>query len=144
MSAPVFVDTNVLVYLRDSTEPDKQRCAAEWMAYLWDSGEGRLSVQVLQEYYVTVTAKLDPGMPAGNARDDVSALRTWRPLEPDLDLVEGAWGIQDRFDFSFWDALIVASAQRLGCGTLLTEDLQDAQDLEGLVVRSPFTNAPPG
>lgn len=138
----VFIDTNVLVYLRDSTESGKQAAAAEWMARLWDTGRGRLSVQVLQEYYVTVTAKLDPGLPAVDAREDVVALRSWRPLEASLELLENAWSAQDRYGFSFWDALIVAAARRLGCGVLLTEDLQDGQELDGLVVRSPFIHAP--
>ncbi|MFO8174802.1 MAG: PIN domain-containing protein [Longimicrobiales bacterium] len=138
----VFVDTNVLVYLRDSTEPDKQAAAAEWMAWLWETGRGRLSVQVLQEYYVTVTAKLDPGLPAADAREDVVALRSWRPLEAGLDLLEDAGSVQDRYGFSLWDALIVAAARRLGCGVLLTEDLQNGQELDGLVIRSPFIHAP--
>lgn len=138
----VFVDTNVLVYLRDSTEPEKQRQAAEWMARLWETGTGRISAQVLREYYVTVTGKLDPGMPVEEARADVLALRSWNPFAADADLMEDAWAVRDRYDFSFWDASIVAAARRLGCCTLLTEDLQDGQELEGLVVRSPFTNEP--
>jgi predicted nucleic acid-binding protein len=143
LTARVFVDTNVLVSLRDSTEPDKQRRAAEWMGHLWESGSGRLSLQVLPEYYVTMTRKLVPGLPAEEARDDVAALGTWSPLVPDLELVESAWAEQDRYGFSFWDALIVAAARRLGCAVLLTEDLQDGQDLGGMVARNPFTT-PPG
>jgi predicted nucleic acid-binding protein len=139
---PVFVDTNVLVYVRDSTEPEKQARAAEWMGHLWEGGAGRLSVQVLQEYYVTVTAKLDPGMPREEAREDVAALRTWRPLVPDAGVVEDAWSVEDRWGLSFWDAMIVAAARRLGCAVLLTEDLQDGQDLDGLIVRSPFSSRP--
>lgn len=142
MADRVFVDTNVLVYLRDSTEPEKQAGAAEWMARLWETGAGRISTQVLQEYYVTVTWKLDPGLPAAEAREDVLALRAWTPLEPGLDLLDDAWSVQDRYDFSFWDALIVAAARRLDCAVLLTEDLQDGQNLDGLVVRSPFLHAP--
>lgn len=137
-SGLVFVDTNVLVYHRDSTEPEKQRRAAEWMAHLWETGTGRLSLQVLHEYYVTVTRKLDPGLPASDAREDVGALRAWHPLPPDADLMEEAWAIEDRFGLSFWDAMIVAAARRLDCEILLTEDLQDGQDLGGMVVRSPF------
>jgi predicted nucleic acid-binding protein len=143
MAERVFVDTNVLVYLRDATEPGKQQAAAEWMSRLWDTGTGRLSAQVLQEYYVTVTAKLDPGLPAGDAREDVLALRAWHPLEPDLELMERAWSMEDRWGFSFRDALIVAAARRLDCDLLLTEDLQDGQDLEGLRVRNPFLHPPP-
>jgi predicted nucleic acid-binding protein len=138
----VFVDTNVLVYLRDSTDAAKQRRAAEWMEHLWGAGAGRLSLQVLQEYYVATTRKLDPGLTEEEARDDVAALAAWRPLAPDLALVEAAWSEQDRYGFSFWDALIVAAARRLGCAVLLSEDLQDGQDLDGLEVRSPFSAQP--
>ena len=143
MSGPVFVDTNVLVYLRDSTEPEKQRRVAEWMSHLWDTGEGRTSLQVLQEYYVTVTVKLDPGLPVEEAREDVLALRAWKPLIPDADLFEDAWAVEERYGLSFWDAMVVAAARRMACGVLLTGDLQDGQDLEGLAVRSPFSTDPP-
>lgn len=142
MRERVFVDTNVLVYARDATEPEKQRRAAEWMAHLWDSGRGRLSLQVLQEYYALVTRKLDPGMPEDEAREDVAALRMWTPLDADPDLLEEAWEIEDRYGFSFWDALIVAAARRLGCAVLLTEDLQDGQELGSARVRSPSTYRP--
>ena len=142
MTDPVFVDTNVFVYLRDSTEPDKQRRCAEWIGHLWETGRGRTSGQVLQEYYVTVTSKLRPGMPAEDARADVLALAAWNPLVPDADILEDAWAVEDRYGFSMWDALIVAAARRLGCSTLLTEDLQDGQDLDGLRVQSPFTFQP--
>jgi predicted nucleic acid-binding protein len=138
----VFVDTNVLVYLRDSTEPDKQRRAAEWIGHLWESGSGRLSLQVLQEYYVTMTRKLEPGLAEEEAREDVVALEAWSPLLPDMDLLASGWAEQDRYGFSFWDALIVAAARRLGCAIVLTEDLQDGQDLGGMVVQSPFTTRP--
>jgi predicted nucleic acid-binding protein len=66
----VFVDTNVLVYARDASDPEKQAIAAAWIEHLWASADGRLSVQVLQEYYVTTTRKLDPGLPAEEARQD--------------------------------------------------------------------------
>lgn len=142
LDGPVFVDTNVFVYLRDATEPDRQRASAEWIGRLWETGEGRTSAQVLKEYYVTVTEKLDPGLPVAEAREDVLALRAWNPLHPDLDLFEDAWAVTDRYGFSFRDALVVAAARRLGCATLLTEDLQDEQDLGGLTVRSPFAGRP--
>lgn len=105
MSANVFVDTNVLVYSRDISEPQKQPLAAAWMAHLWENRTGHLSFQVLQEFYVTAVFKLDPGLKPENARKDVRALSAWDPLAVDLHVVEGAWGIQDRFRLSWWDAL---------------------------------------
>lgn len=138
----VFVDTNVLIYLRDARDPDKQRAAAGWMGRLWETRRGRISQQVLQEYYVTVTGKLVPGLPPEDAREDVLALRSWLPLAPSLDLVEGAWDEQDRWGFSFWDSLIVAAARAQGCAVLLTEDLSHGQEFGGLRVVSPFREGP--
>jgi len=138
MTAPVFVDTNVLVYARDRSQGAKHRAAWEWMTNLWQTRAGRLSHQVLAEYYVTVTAKLKPGMPAAAARDDVRALRTWHPTGVSTATLERAWELQDRHQLSWWDALIVASAITADCRTLLTEDLQDGQRFGDLEVVSPF------
>ena len=80
MSVKVFVDTNVLVYSRDASEPGKQKQAMAWMTSLWTSQTGRLSFQVLQEFYSTVTIKLHPGMDRQRARDDVQTLMAWSPL----------------------------------------------------------------
>lgn len=138
----VFADTNLLVYSRDASEPEKQPVAADWMRALWQSREGRVSIQVLHEYYVSVTRKLDPGLAREQARRDIRALMAWRPLRLESDLLESAWELEDRFGFSLWDALIVAAARRLGCRHLLTEDLQDGQDLDGLLVVDPFGHGP--
>lgn len=97
MSDRYFVDTNLLVYARDATLPDKQARAAQWLERLWELRAGRLSVQVLQEYYVTVTSKLALGLSAVEARDDVRALMTWEPLAIDGHVMEAAWRVQDRF-----------------------------------------------
>ena len=138
----VFVDTNVLVYLRDSRDSGKQQAAAEWMALLWETRAGRISPQVLHEYYVTVTARLRPGLSREEAREDVTALRSWHPPHPTPALLEGAWQEEDRWGLSFWDSMIAASARLQGCAILLTEDLSHGQDLDGLVVMSPFRSRP--
>lgn len=143
MSDRVFVDTNVLVYARDATVPGKQERAAAWLRHLWGSGTGRVSYQVLQEYFVTVTQRLTPGMPTAAARGDVRDLTTWNPVAASLSTMEAAWAIQDRYQLSWWDALIVASAQEAGCSTLLTEDLQHGLQIGDLAVVSPFEAAPP-
>ncbi|MEE9232042.1 MAG: hypothetical protein V3U07_01165, partial [Nitrospirales bacterium] len=61
MTAAVFVDTNILVYSRDTSKPRKQEQAMAWMSHLWTTKTGRLIFQVLQEFYVTVTVMLEPG-----------------------------------------------------------------------------------
>ena len=139
-----FVDTNVLVYARDAVSPKKQQQAHSWLEQLWRQKTGRLSYQVLQEYYITVTQKLSPGLEISDARDDVRVFETWNPIAVSKTVIESAWNIQDRFSFSWWDALIVSSAQILDCRYLLTEDLQHQQDLDGLTVINPFqtTNIP--
>jgi predicted nucleic acid-binding protein len=142
MRGAVFVDTNVLVYGRDASEPDKQPVAASWLRRLWEERAGRLSSQVLHEYYVTVTERLDPGLDQEVARADVRSLLVWRPIALDAGILEGAWAVQDRHRLSFWDSLIVSAAQVGGCKYLLTEDLQDGQDLDGLEVVDPFRRSP--
>ena len=142
MSVRVFVDTNVLVYSRDASEPDKQQQAMVWMAHLWKSQTGRLSIQVLIEFYSTVTNKLKPGMDIQSARDDVRSFFVWRPIPVNADVVQGAWFIQDRFKFTWWDSLIVSAAQIGDCRYLLTEDLQENQMFGDVRVINPFHHSP--
>ena len=140
--APVFVDSNVLVYVRDIAQRDKQRQAEAWMAELWRFRRGRLSTQVLAEFYVNATQKLRPGLDRETARADIRALLAWRPVDLDSRVFEEAWGIQDRDKIAFWDALIVAAAKVGGCGYVLTEDLQDGQEIAGVRVVNPFRSLP--
>jgi predicted nucleic acid-binding protein len=139
MTGPVFVDTNVFLYARDSRDAAKQAAAASWLEYLWREQLGRTSTQVLSEYYVNLTRKLVPGMPADEAWDDVTALLHWRPQPGDEMLMLRAREVERRFRLSWWDALVVAAAQLQGCTLLLTEDLRDGQDYGGVTVRSPFS-----
>jgi predicted nucleic acid-binding protein len=142
MIAPVFVDANVIVYSRDSRDAEKQLRAEAWLRRLWERGEGRLSAQVLHEYYATVTRKLRPGMTPPEARSDVRALLAWLVTVPEAHLLEGAFREQDRASLSWWDALIVSAAKASGCRVLLTEDLRDGQDFDGLLVKNPFSFDP--
>jgi predicted nucleic acid-binding protein len=142
MSARVFVDTNVLLYARDASEPVKQPLAAGWLDLLWDRRTGRLSSQVLNEYYVTVTRRLRPGLPVDEARADVRDLLAWRPARVDGAVLEDAWWLEDRFGLAYWDALVVAAGRAQGCQYLLSEDLQHEQDLDGIRVIDPFRVTP--
>lgn len=142
MTGRIFVDTNVLVYARDAGTGEKQEAAQQWMDHLWNSQDGRLSFQVLTEYYVTVTAKLRPGMPREQARQDVRDLMAWRPASLDAGLMNGAWLLQDRYGLPWWDALIVSAAQASECTVLLSEDFQEGQDIGGVRVVNPFRTSP--
>jgi predicted nucleic acid-binding protein len=140
MTAPVFVDTNVLIYALDSTEPKKQQAAKAWRTNLWDSQTGRVSFQVLQEFYAQVTRKWP--LFRDLARAEVRDLLTWGPVPVDAALLQRSWDVQDRYQLSFWDSLIVAAAKSASCRFLLTEDLQSGQDLDGLLVVNPFLRDP--
>jgi len=142
MTDRVFVDTNVLVYSRDASEAPKQRQAMAWMGHLWSEKTGRLSFQVLNEFYVTVTQKLQPGMDPQSAREDVRSLLAWHPIPLEARVLEGAWRIQDRYKLSWWDALIVSAAQVGDCRYLLTEDLPEHQNLYEIKVINPFHTPP--
>jgi len=142
MTDRVFVDTNVLVYTRDASEPSKQKEAMVWMPHLWRQKTGRLSFQILSEFYVTVTHKLEPGLDPARAREDVQALLAWRLIPLDSPLMDGAWRIQDRYRLSWWDALVVSAAQASACRYLLTEDLQENQSVGDIKVINPFHHPP--
>jgi predicted nucleic acid-binding protein len=102
MSAPVFVDTNVLIYCLDEADPSKYEIARLWRAELWKSRLGRLSFQVLQEFYWVGTQKW-PAL--GNSiQAEIRDLLEWRPVVIDSQLLETSWKIQE-FILGFADCL---------------------------------------
>ncbi len=138
MTVKCFVDTNILIYARDSSEPEKQLVAARWMKNLWQTGSGRISAQVMNEYYVTVTQKLRPGLSKEQARYDLRALAVWQPLEISSTLIESSWDVQDQFGYSWWDTLILSAALFLDCRYLLSEDMQHEQKIGRLTIINPL------
>jgi predicted nucleic acid-binding protein len=138
----VFVDTNVLLYAEDRAQGDKHRTARAWLRVLWLRRCGRMSTQVLNEFYVNATRKIQPPMPAGDARAEVRRFQQWQPWAPDHATVEAAWAVESRYGLHYWDALMVASAQQQGCAYFLSEDLQHEQLLDGLRVVNPFVVGP--
>lgn len=138
MSVPVFVDTNILIYQRDISDAAKQSRADDWVTFLARGRWARISFQVLQELYVTLTRKLEPRFNPAEAQEIVRELAVWQPLAVDLSILERSWFLQQRYSLSWWDALIVASAQACECMVLLTEDLQHGQLLGSLQVINPF------
>ena len=122
--APVFVDTNVIVYRFGTTDPRKQSRAVNWFALLWNRRSGRVSFQVLQEAYAALTRKLKPAVAAADAQRIVQGLAAWQPATLELRIPERARLLQERHLLSWRDALIVAAAQTCGCEVLLTEELR--------------------
>lgn len=138
MSARVFVDTNILVYSRDASEAEKQAVALQWLAVLWRQHSGRISFQTLNEFYMTVTQRLKPGLTREEAQADIRNLLLWNPITVDNTVMENAWLIQESHRFSWWDSLILSAAQIQDCAFVLSEDLQHGQQVGNLTIINPF------
>ena len=133
-----FVDANVLVYAFDSSAGRKQPQAQLLLERLWDTGTGCISVQVLQEFFVTVTTKVRKPLPVEEASARIRELAAWRVFAPRADDVIDAIGLHAEARIGFWDAMIVLAAAESGCNVLWTEDLSDGQLLRGVRIRNPF------
>jgi predicted nucleic acid-binding protein len=136
-----FVDANVLVYAFDSSAERKQEAAQILLERLWERGSGCVSVQVLQEFFVTVTKKVANPLPVEDVTARIRELAAWRVFAPSADDVLAAIGLHVQAKIGFWDAMIVLAAAESGCDVLWTEDLSDGQMLRGVRIRNPFTAA---
>jgi len=133
-----FIDSNVLVYGHSATSGQRRERASALLARLWESETGCLSIQVLQESFVTLTRKVPEPLPSAQAGKLVEEYGQWivhSPLAADL---VAAIDLSTKLRISFWDAMILRSAHSLGCQTLWTEDLNDGQSYAGVTVRNPF------
>jgi predicted nucleic acid-binding protein len=133
-----FVDTNILVYAHDISAGQKHDRAQELLRGLWQSEEGCLSIQVLQEFYVTITQKVTKPLPLEDAAQIIADLSAWQVHSPRAEDVLDAILLQKRHQVSFWDAMILASAHQMGCTVLWSEDLNPGQVYDQVQVRSPF------
>lgn len=141
MSPPArltFIDTNVLVYAHDSTEPERRPVAQRVLVEFWNSGTGALSTQVLQEFYSAVTCKIKAPLRPAVARTAVARYSEWCTVDTDPLLIISAARLAEDHSIAFWDALIVEAALRCDAHQLLTEDMQDGRMFSSLTVRNPF------
>ena len=136
MSARSFFDTNVLVYTDDKSAPAKQRRALGLVAEHRREGTGVVSLQVLQEYFVTVTRKLH--VDARTARRKVELLAEFHVASIGVADILAAIDLHRLHGFSFWDALILRAASETGCTVLFSEDMQEAREITGVRIVNPF------
>ena len=143
MTGPFFVDTNVLVYADDARDAFKQAKARDLLRGLLHERNGKISLQVLREFFAAATGKL--GLTAVDARRRIEVFSHLDIVKLDVDDVLGGIDLHRLHQLSIWDALIVRAAVISGCRTLYTEDLQDGRRFEGLQVVNPFraTDPPP-
>jgi predicted nucleic acid-binding protein len=137
-SVPVFLDTNILLYAHDRSAGRKYEIARKWVEELWQSEQGCLSLQVLQEFYVNVTQKIPKPLERNVARQIVSDLAHWRVHNPDSEDVLQAIDTQIQYSLSFWDAMIVRSAARMGCKKLISEGLSHGKRIGSVQIIDPF------
>lgn len=133
-----FVDANVLVYAFDSSAGRKQQAAQALLERLWESTTGCVSIQVLQEFFVTVTKKVAKPLPVEDATSRIREFAAWRVFSPTADDVVAAIALHTQAKIGFWDAMIVLAAAESGCDVLWTEDLADGHTLRGVRIRNPF------
>jgi predicted nucleic acid-binding protein len=138
MTARTFVDSNILIYAHDLDAGMRQQNAAEYLDRLWVDNTGRLSTQVLQEFYVNVTQKIRSPLPKPTAREIVQDYESWVQSYITPATVVRASEISEMWQISFWDGLIVAAAKQAGAVELLSEDLNHGQLVEGIRIVNPF------
>jgi predicted nucleic acid-binding protein len=136
--APAFVDTNILVYAFDSSDATRHLAASQLLSRLMAEGRLRLSTQVLQEFYVTMTRKARPLWSPDRALAKLDDFAAWPVILSDLPLLREAVLLSRDAIISFWDALVIVAAARSGADTLFTEDLNNGQILRGVRVVNPF------
>ena len=138
MTDRIFVDTNILVYAHDADAGEKHAAAARALADLWESRNGILSTQVLQELYITLTRKVTSPVTGNVARRLIRNYLTWELVLNDGAIILHAGEIADNYQLSFWDGLIVAAAYSKNAATILTEDMNHGQVVEGIRIENPF------
>jgi predicted nucleic acid-binding protein len=133
-----FIDTNVLVYAHDISAGIKHTRARRLLQTLWKGKRGCMSIQVLQEFYANITRKVAAPLSAAETARVIQELAVWKIHTPEVNDILEAIRVQQRNQLSFWDAMIVWSAARLGCAVLWSEDLNHGQTYEGVRVQNPF------
>ncbi len=139
MSTPIFVDTTVFVAARQTNDPVKQSRAARWIEQLWNTRQGRTSVQVMSEYYFALVQRIRPPLPSDEAWSAVCPLLAWNPLPLDGRLLHRAHEIEISYRLNWGDSLTVAAAQLQNCGLLLTYQLPDGTRFGNVAIRNPST-----
>ena len=138
MSDKVFIDSNIIVYAYDSHEPAKQTIAQALLSSAIKEESAFLSVQVLGEFFVVVTRRIKNPLSVDEAEKIVNILATLPVYEIDLSLVRRAIKTHKEYGISYWDSLIILTAERAGCTKVLSEDLKEGQAYHNVLVENPF------
>ena len=138
MIVTAFVDTNILVYAYDRGAGERHEKALSLIEQLWQEGNGILSTQVLQEFYVNVRRKAQRPVTAGQARALIADYLAWDPIVNDGAAMLEAIDLEKRYQLSFWDSLIVVAAQKSSASVIYSEDFNHGQKFGLVEVLNPF------
>lgn len=134
----IFIDTNILVYGHDVDAGRKHHIAQSVLMDLWKHCNGIISLQVLQEFYVTMTRKVLHPLSPKEVRDIIRNYFSWHIEANDSGSILTASQMEETYKISFWDALIVTAASKADAARILTEALQSGQVIEGIQIENPF------
>ncbi len=140
MSDKSFLDTNVLVYAIDSSpdETRKSSLARSLIQHHISEGTGVISIQVIQEFYVTATRKITEPLSSDQALEFLNYLSILELVRPDYEMVASAIYVHRKYQLSFWDAMIIQAAVSSRCKEILSEDLKDGLEIRGMKLVNPF------
>jgi predicted nucleic acid-binding protein len=138
MSAPDFLDTNVLVYAYDPSDTRKQSIAQTILERAL-AGEGLASTQVLSEFAVSLLYKLTPRAQPDEVAEILDSLHSIKLIGSDHSMVRRAVEACASYGIHFYDGLIVAAAERGGCKRILSEDLSAGRKYFQIPVENPFS-----
>jgi predicted nucleic acid-binding protein len=138
MSDKFFIDSNVLVYAYDEHDTNKQNAAQSVLTESIKNSNGTVSTQVMGEFFTIVTKKIPLPLSADDAWEIVKTLTVLPVLHIDMAMVHRAIETHQQYRITYWDSLIIAAAERAGCTTVLTEDLQHGGAYHGIRVVNPF------
>jgi predicted nucleic acid-binding protein len=141
MSDKYFVDTNILMYAHDSAAGVRHDRAKALIETLWRERSGVVSTQVLQEFVVNLRRKTARPVEAKKVRDIIKDYLSWRVIVNDGESILAALQVAERYRISFWDALVIQSAQVAGADILYSEDLSDGQLYGSVRVVNPLTGS---
>jgi predicted nucleic acid-binding protein len=137
MNGADFLDTNVVVYAYDESNPQKQEVARRLLES-WLSGKIVISTQVLAEFASTMLHRISPPATADAVVRGLEALEAIRLIVPDAELVRRAVEARAAYGIHFYDGMIVAAAERAGCARILSEDFNAGQKYFGVTAANPF------
>ncbi|MBT3877587.1 MAG: PIN domain-containing protein [Candidatus Scalindua sp.] len=138
MNDKYFIDSNIIVYAHDIANQHKQEVAKRLIFEGLKSETGVISTQVLSEFFVTVTKKIEKPLPIDIAQREIQLLGNLTVIEIEYEMVLQAIETHRQNNISYWDSMIIAAAQRSQCSKLYSEDLSDGQTINNVQIINPF------